>query len=1497
VSPLSGQQVAGVPGIVTALLPNGFFLQDPVPDADPATSEGIFVFTSTAPTVHVGDALLVDGHVSEFRPGGATTDNLTTTELTAPVITFVSTGNSLPAPIVIGLGGRVPPNRIINDDATSGNVETSGVFDPDSDGIDFYESLEAMRVQVNQPVVIGPRNSFGELVVLGDSGSQADLRTPRGGIKVRANDFNPEKIMVDDALTATPAVNVGDAFAGPIIGVLDYQFANFKILPATIPAVNAGPLQPEVSPAACSGMLSTATFNVENLDPSDPQAKFDRLATVIVQNLRSPLLIALEEVQDNNGAVNDGTVDASVTASRLIAAIQAAGGPAYRYQDIAPQNLQDGGEPGGNIRVAFLYQAAQGLAFVSRPGGTAGNSVAAVAGPAGVRLNFSPGRINPTNAAFNSSRKPLVGEFTYQNRTFFVIANHFNSKGGDQPLFGRFQPPLLGSEVQRVQQAQQVQAFAQSLLALDPEARLVVLGDFNDFEFSNPLTALKGSNLVDLMETLPENERYSYVYEGNSQALDHILVSRNLADHPATVYGVVHVNSEFADQVSDHEPQRACFDKGPTRDAGLAAQEVIQGNTEFLFGLEAPLAASAPAVPAVYRSPAQTAGDQVALASGISVAYFTRAVADNAGPVVLWPDAANPSHAIYCSEGGREAIGTFPNTLPKYNPSVQRVDVNGNAETILRGMGACGGIAVTPWGSLLAAEGEEDGGAYEILDPLATTEHTVLDRATGEIIDVDGFSGGIRIAKRPALPTMAWGGLTVLASGVVLAGDKAVPGGDTADADGGAIAKFIPASPASPGLHIVSLTQSPLVAGAVYALQVSCIAGGRQSGQGCETGNAGWVPVDAFLLRRTAESQGAAGYFRPEDMQRDPVYADSSHPAAVRFCWGNGQREGAQSYGEVLCAIDTVPAAAPPAANTVVVSRFLGGDRDFNAFGRLAFQPGSGILYVAERHDNGDLFACLADKTDRDLVSDGCVKVLSLKDTQARLGAIAFTASGRQALVSISHSRDDLMASVDGYGTDDVLLLSGFGTPEVYDAGAYLQHALASSVHSVFGLSGPIGASASPTPPGYRTPVVTAAGQANVAASLYAGYQTRSAANGAGALVYWPDAANPSHAIFCVDGERQPIGVFPNSRPKYNPSVQRVDRSGDVQTVLRGLSSCGGITRTAWGTLVVAERTADGAAYEILNPLAATDITVNDRAAGSFIDNDGNPETGLIAKRAALPILAWSGLEILPSGILYAGDKTVPGAGAADVDGGGLFKFVPTNPYSGSAPIPTLAQSPLVAGAVSALQVSCLDTAQRYGQGCEVGNAAWMPVPAAAARVAAAAGATGYNLSADLDRDPVYADAAHPAAVRICWANTQNESAAAYGEVLCAVDENPALASAIQRTVAVSRFLGGDKDFNSLAILAFQPASGILYVGEAHANGDIFACQTDGADRDLAADGCVKAISLKDSSGEPGGLAFTADGAIALLPIKHSGDTAMPLVDDYGTDDILVISGFQVPLR
>jgi endonuclease/exonuclease/phosphatase family metal-dependent hydrolase len=354
------------------------------------------------------------------------------------------------------------------------------------------------------------------------------------------------------------------------VGVLDYNFGNFFLeVTQPVSAVSGG-LAPETTAAAGPEQLAVATFNVENLDPTDGAAKFGRLARIVVDHLRSPDVIAVEEVQDNTGPADDGTTDPAVTLDTLTAAIESAGGPHYEYRQIDPVDGQDGGEPGGNIRTVFLYRTDRGLAFVDRAGATSTTADVVVGSGADTHLQYSPGRVDPANAAWRTSRKPLAGEFTFRGRKLFLIANHFNSKGGDDPLMGRRQPPQFASETQRHQQAAVLHDFVAAIHTADPHADTMVLGDLNDFQFSQTLKILEGDGLLhDLIDTLPADEQYTYDFEGNSEVLDHILVSGDLFARPFD-YDVVHVNSEFADQASDHEPQvvRLTGNRAPSVSAG-----------------------------------------------------------------------------------------------------------------------------------------------------------------------------------------------------------------------------------------------------------------------------------------------------------------------------------------------------------------------------------------------------------------------------------------------------------------------------------------------------------------------------------------------------------------------------------------------------------------------------------------------------------------------------------------------------------------------------------------------------------------------------------------------------------------------------------------------------------------------------------------------------------------------------------------------------------------
>jgi predicted extracellular nuclease len=389
--------------------------------------------------------------------------------------------------------------------------------------------------------------------VLADNGTGASIRSARGGILLQPDDSNPERIAISYK-SGPKYINSGDRLKEPVVGVMNYN-TKYNCYQVEIDSLKTSPrdLTPEkATNEAPQGGLSLATFNVESFYPKDP--KLRNLSRQIVFNLSLPDIIALEEVGDNNGKKDDAVVAADQTYGVLIQAITDASGVVYNYTNIDPLDDQDGGAPGYNIRVGMLYRTDKGLQLVSRSGGNATIPTTITTDDQGKpHLSYSPGRIDPLDPAFDSSRKPLAAEFIYNDSSLFVIANHLNSKGGDQSIYGANQPPRKPSENQRHKQAQVIRSFVNQILKADQNANIVALGDLNDFQFSETLNILKEGDLIDVIESLAPNQQYTYVYEGNSQALDHILLSRNLSEM-GFVADVVHFNSEFANRTSDHDP-------------------------------------------------------------------------------------------------------------------------------------------------------------------------------------------------------------------------------------------------------------------------------------------------------------------------------------------------------------------------------------------------------------------------------------------------------------------------------------------------------------------------------------------------------------------------------------------------------------------------------------------------------------------------------------------------------------------------------------------------------------------------------------------------------------------------------------------------------------------------------------------------------------------------------------------------------------------------------
>ncbi len=580
-------------GIVTAVASNGFYLQD-AGDGDSATSDAIFVFTRTAPTVVAGDAATVQGTVTEFLPGGDPS-SLTITELTNPIVTVTSSGNPLPAAVLIGPDGITPPTEIIEDDAFA-------TFDPATDGLDFWESLEGMRVTVEKPVAVDSTNSFGELWTVASNGAgtysasnvaASGLVTIKGGAGSLGtfntgvgSDFNPERIQFDDALLngniqAIPVVTPGTVL-NDVTGILDYGFGNYEVRvtdPISVAAASTNFAESTILTGSAN-QLTIASYNVLNLDINDGDGDMDvasgRFAAVahdIGVNLSAPDIVVLEEIQDDSGSANDGTVSSNLTLKALADAIFAETGVRYSWLDNPfVQDGENGGQPGGNIRVAFLYRDDR-VDFVE-------GSVFTITDPANGQLA----------AAFQGSRAPLGAEFRFNGESVTVIGNHFTSKIGSDTTFSANQPPTNAGALTRAAQAAAVNAFVDTLVQANPAANVVVAGDFNEFQFEEPMKVLTGeldyaagqttpgSNQVlgNLSYLLASEERYSTLFEGNAQQIDHILASETL--FASAAFDIVHTNTPLGSTTSDHDPVLGRFNLGFQTIAGGNGAETLTGN-------------------------------------------------------------------------------------------------------------------------------------------------------------------------------------------------------------------------------------------------------------------------------------------------------------------------------------------------------------------------------------------------------------------------------------------------------------------------------------------------------------------------------------------------------------------------------------------------------------------------------------------------------------------------------------------------------------------------------------------------------------------------------------------------------------------------------------------------------------------------------------------------------------------------------------------------------
>lgn len=592
ISPFHGYEVT-TQGIVTArgFLENGgfeFYLQSAQADDDLRTSEGILVrMEEDDPLIYqvrVGCMLELTAVVYEDL-----TDQMLTRTSLNQVKDLSVNACKQDLPEAVTLGGS-KPDRIIPDRVISsymGNLNQKESLDL-SDGIDFWESLEGMRVRAVSPRVTGlgggrkdvrARKAYLNLFVVAEGTETSEQVSKSGGliIDVENDDYNPEIIKVIDHhfsrnVKPDQTFAIGDQFDYDLEGIFGYDINLFGggeyVLYVTGKFDSLSSIQPlekrqKTSFSMGGDKFSVASFNVENL-AADDDMRIDDIARAISISLNCPDVVNFAEIQDYNGISFQGTARGLDTLEKIIAKISSCPlETEYRAINIDPVQNNEGGEPGGNIRVAMIYNAKR-VGFEQY--GEADDRKETVILDDG-RLSQNPGRVLPNNKKFSGTRKSIISQFSFNGQRVYVIGNHFNSKGGDTSLWSAEQPAIRYSERERTGLAEAIHDYCQQILLRDPNANVVVLGDFNDFHQSIPMKALAGTELQNLMDWEDEqgiplvnpNDRYTYNYNGNSQTLDFIFVNKNMLKK-SPEFEILHINTDHMGQVADHDPIIAQFE-------------------------------------------------------------------------------------------------------------------------------------------------------------------------------------------------------------------------------------------------------------------------------------------------------------------------------------------------------------------------------------------------------------------------------------------------------------------------------------------------------------------------------------------------------------------------------------------------------------------------------------------------------------------------------------------------------------------------------------------------------------------------------------------------------------------------------------------------------------------------------------------------------------------------------------------------------------------------
>ena len=517
-SPYINQKVTDVQGVVTSYDDDGFYMQDPEGDGNDKTSDGIYVYKSDY-KVSVGDLVKVEGIVREHREGAK---KLSITRIEQPKVGFIKAKQDLPAPIVIGQGGRIP-----TDDAS------------------FYESLESMYVQINQAQVVEARNN-NKFYIVPDAGAcSGGLITEKGGAVISENDNHPEIMAVASGMEKNERnVLPGDVFMGSTYGVLGCEEDVHTIyLTQKLPNIKEHTYKDTTKTSLYNekDYLRVANYQLESIGTNTSLAKIKSLAKEIIYNLDAPDILVLQGIQDDSGNANDGMVTAYDFYSKLLSEVQgqaAETGAKYNYVQIDPQNNAEGIISGDNKRTAILYRMDK-LSLDNKTKGDSTTSTTIVAEKSGqAALSVNPGRITPNAVVFNNSQKPLAVQFNYRNQRLFVIATDLNAETSEQ----------------RALQAQSINNFIKEILAVNGTSKIIVAGGINDNYFSNTAKNLAGDELYNMLDSLKDTQRATQIMKGRLSAVDSMYVSKGLKDY--TKMEILHINTskEKEKRTSSHDP-------------------------------------------------------------------------------------------------------------------------------------------------------------------------------------------------------------------------------------------------------------------------------------------------------------------------------------------------------------------------------------------------------------------------------------------------------------------------------------------------------------------------------------------------------------------------------------------------------------------------------------------------------------------------------------------------------------------------------------------------------------------------------------------------------------------------------------------------------------------------------------------------------------------------------------------------------------------------------